>query len=421
MKNRLFIPLLLTLTMTTFTSCERESFSYEQEQPGDDTRAEGQISLSGLKLDVQLGNTRLNTKSTVDLSQYIIRVFDKDNANKLVKEWSYAELPELFSLKVGNYSIAAYSHDQLPAEFERPFYYGVKEFEVKADELTSIITIKCVLRSIMVSVIYDDELMELLEQDVNSTVKIGEGELIFHKDDNRAGHFLALNENQNVLNTLLKGTIDGEMIEYAMPIPNVKAGEHRIIRYSIKDFGTAQPEEGNGSFSITIDMSTTVVDQDGVIKPGEELIPDDKPNPDPDPTPNENIPTVVGQGFDITQPILVPQGGLEVIVNIAAPKGISNLLVEIDSNTLTEDILLAVGLAKSFDLANPGELQEGLSSLGFPTGDQVVGQKELLFDITQFTPLLGIYGAGTHNFKITVIDQESTPNRKDQTLTLITQ
>jgi len=421
MKNRLFIPLFLSLSMTTFTACDRESFSYEQEQPGEDNRAEGQISLRGLKLDVELQGESLSTKSGVDLSQFIIRIFDKENGNKLVKEWSYAELPEIFALKVGNYSIAAYSHDQLPAEFERPFYYGVKEFDVKADELTSIITLKCILRSIMVSVIYDDDLMELLAQDVTSTIKIGDGELVFHKDDKRAGHFLALNDNQNVLNTLLKGTIDGELLEYAMPIPNVKAGEHRIIRYSIKDFGTEQPEEGNAGFSINIDMTTTVVDQDGVIKPGEDLIPDENPDPNPDPTPNEDIPTVVGQGFDITQPLFVPQGGLEVIVNIAAPKGISNLFVEIDSNTLTEDILLSVGLAKRFDLANPGELQAGLSSLGFPTGDQVIGQTELLFDITQFTPLLGIYGAGTHNFKISVVDQESTPNRKDQTLTLITQ
>ncbi|MGL4292896.1 MAG: DUF4493 domain-containing protein, partial [Bacteroidales bacterium] len=205
---------------------------------------------------------------------------------------------------------------------------------------------------------------------------------------------------------------------------DVKAGEHRIIKYTIKNVGEEKPEEGSGSISISIDMSCTVVDKDEVIKPGEDVIPDEKPDPDPtpdpDPDPSEDMPTVAGQGFDITKPLNIPESGeMSVVVDIAASKGIANLFVEIDSETLTEDILLSVGLAKTFDLAYPGNLQEGLAGLGFPTGDQVIGNTALVFDISQFIPLLGIYGAGTHNFKITVVDQATSPNTKRQTLTLI--
>lgn len=93
-------------------------------------------------------------------------------------------------------------------------------------------------------------------------------------------------------------------------------------------------------------------------------------------------------------------------VTLSAANGIAHVYVTIDSETLTEDILTGVNLAASFDLAEPGELEAGLKGLGFPTGDAVVGQTTILFDVTGFTPLLGLYGAASHNFIIRLIDQQ---------------
>lgn len=420
MKKKIYILSLLFLSLVSFAACDRETLDYGTQQPEVDNRPEGKVSVSGLQLTV---NSQVKVKSSsVDLSPFIIRVFDKDNGNKLVKEWQYGNMPEIFTLKVGNYSIAAYSHDQLPAEFERPFYYGVREFSVKENELTTVETLKCILRSIMVSVVFDNKLANLLESDVQTKVQIGEGQLIYEKGESRAGHFYALSDTQNLLESSLSGTIDGEMINFNKAFSNVKAGEHRIIKFSLADFGEENPEGGNGSFDIQIDVDCEIVDQNETVKPGEDVIPDEKPDPtpDPDPEPEEDMPTVTGQGFDITKPLNIPESGeMSVVVDIAAPKGIANLFVEIDSETLTEDILLSVGLAKTFDLAYPGNLQEGLAGLGFPTGDQVIGNSALVFDISQFIPLLGIYGAGIHNFNITVVDQAGSPNTTRQTLTLI--
>ena len=47
-----------------------------------------------------------------------------------------------------------------------------------------------------------------------------------------------------------------------------------------------------------------------------------------------------------------------------------------------------------------------MNGLGFPTGAAVVGQTEILFDVTNFTPLLGLYGAASHNFIIRLVDQQ---------------
>ena len=126
----------------------------------------------------------------------------------------------------------------------------------------------------------------------------------------------------------------------------------------------------------------------------------------------QNAPTIVGSNFngnafDIENDVLEVAKGASVKLQVTlyAPNGIANVYVEIDSETLTSDILGGVGLASSFDLAHPGDLEVGLNSLGFPTGDEVIGQTELLFDITQFTSLLGIYGVANHNFIIRLVDQ----------------
>ena len=92
-------------------------------------------------------------------------------------------------------------------------------------------------------------------------------------------------------------------------------------------------------------------------------------------------------------------------VTLTAPNGIAHVYVTIDSNTLTKEVLESVGLTNSFDLAEPGALEAGLNGLGFPTGDAVVGQTELPFDITDFTSLLGLPGAENHNFIIRLVDQ----------------
>lgn len=424
MKKKLYILSMLCLALVCLVACDRETLDYGTQQPEVDNRPEGKVSIAGLQVGVT--TTPFVKSASVDLAPFIIRIFDKDHGNKLVKEWAYSEMPEIFTLKIGNYSIAAYSHEQLPAEFDRPFYYGVREFTVKENDLTTIETLKCILRSIKVSIVFDEKLANLLEADVQTTVRVGDGELIYEKDEARSGHFLASADAGNLLESAFSGSIDGEKINYKKAFSNVKAGEHRIIRFSLADFGEENPEGGNGSINIAIDADCEIVDQDEIVNPGEDVIPEEKPDPTPDPDPepepdpSEDMPTVTGRGFDINHPLSIPESGeIDVVVDIAAPKGIANLFVEIDSETLTEDILVSVGLAKTFDLAHPGALQEGLSGLGFPTGDQVIGKTDLVFDISQFIPLLGIYGAGTHHFKITVVDQATSPNTQRQTLTLI--
>ena len=247
----------------------------------------------------------------------------------------------------------------------------------------------------------------------------------------RAGYYKAANDDANVLATTLSGTVDGQSVSVVNNFTGIKAGEHRNIKYSLKS-NPGDTEGGNVGFEIEIVADCEIVDVtiniDPDVDPTDPTDPDPTDPTDPDPTdptnPGENAPTIVGtsfsgSAFDIDASHIVPEGGCEIIVTLNAPDKMANVEVTIDSNTLTPEILSDVKLTDYFDLAYPGQYQEGLEGLGFPTGDQVIGQTELLFNITDFTPLLGIYGAGTHNFIIKVTDQEGASVTK--TLTLITE
>jgi len=96
----------------------------------------------------------------------------------------------------------------------------------------------------------------------------------------------------------------------------------------------------------------------------------------------------------------------KVDVDIAAPAGIKNFVVDIISDQLTPTVLNDVGLTDHFDLCYPGAYQEALSGLGFPVGNDVIGKTALKFDISSFMRVLVIY-KGVHKFKLTVTDNNN--------------
>ncbi|MDE6715344.1 MAG: DUF4493 domain-containing protein [Muribaculaceae bacterium] len=128
------------------------------------------------------------------------------------------------------------------------------------------------------------------------------------------------------------------------------------------------------------------------------------------PQPSEDMPTITSTTVELNTPIdisnVTSENPMPFTVDMAAPNGFKNIFVEIDSPRLTPEELRNMGLAESFDLANPGEYAEGLSGLGFPVGDEVLGQVKTQFNITDFVPLIPILGSGKSVFKITVVDSK---------------
>lgn len=410
MKKIVYILFFALAGILSFSACDRE----KMDNDATTEQGEGTVNLASLRrlsVDVSSSPVSRAGEEEVNTTNYLIRIYNADKV--LVQEWKYSELPEIFTLKVGSYTVQAMSHEVANAEFEKPYYFAEESFAITANAITDLEPLVCKLQNVQVSVEYDDKLKELMGDDVKATVVIGDGSLVFTKDDTRSGYFKA-NSSINIMNATMRGTIDGKLESFTRPFSDVKPGQHRIVKFYLKYINDdGYLEGGFTKLKLTIIAQCTVIEKGVIVEQEEEIIPD--PNPSEPEMGTE--PTIAGDGFNIDGSLDVPKEGLTVVVDIASPNGIANLKVKIDSETLTSDILEDVGLASEFDLAYPGSLEPGLKGLGFPTGEAVIGAKEIKIDISQFTGLLGIYGEATHKFIITVIDQKRQSVEK--TLTLI--
>lgn len=406
MKKITYIMLFALAAMLSFTACDREKM--DGDATGQDEGTLNLASLKGLSVDVS-ATAITRTSDAVDTDNFLIRIYDEDE--NLTQEWVYSELPEIFTLKVGSYTVQALSHEVQPAEFEKPYYYAEESFTITVNTVTDLEPLVCTLHNIQVSVSYDDKLEAVMGDDVVTTVTVGESSLEFAKDETRSGYFQSNEEDSNILTAVMTGTIDGETRTVNYPVRDVKAGQHRLIQFYLKyvnDDGYL--EGGFVSVGLQIVAQCTVIEKGVVVSQEEEVITD--PNPS---TPVEK-PTIECLNFDIDENIEFNVGEkVEVNVKITSPTGLSNLKVQIVSEYLTKDFLESVGLTNEFDLTDPGIYEEGLKGLGFPVGDEVTGATELSFAITEFTPLL--LQAGTHQFVITAVDQNGSQTEKTLTLT----
>lgn len=409
MKAIKYFSCIFLLVTALFSSCMNDDPDFGQE---DDTpqldQGEGQVSFAAIKVEV---NVAITTKSeSINTDNYLVRIYSA-KTNLLVQEYpKLSEMPEIITLEVGDYRIEALSHDVQPVEWDKPYYKGTQTFSVKKDEVTMVEAIKCTFQNIMVTVSYSDDLKPLLKGDQSVTVFLGENKVTFNSTEKRAAYFASL-DISNTLIAKFEGTVDGEVLQMQKSFTGVKGGEHRNIEFTLD-----VPSIGDMALSLKLDAVCKNENLLIPVAPGEETILPEDPIVTP---PTNSGPTVTGDGFNIADGVELIDGETKtVIVNIGAENGIQNLKVEIDSNTLTPEELQGVGLSSSFDLADPGELEAVLKGFGFPTSKEVIGAQDLVFNLTQFTGLLGMLGSGTHNFILTVIDLAGST--KTVTLTMVT-
>ena len=420
MKNIFLICLTLMAVLFTFSACHSEKMETGA------TDVTGQLSLASMKMEVDLKVDTVypQSRAGVDVSNFLLTI--KNSQGEQVEQYTYSEMPEIISLPVGTYTVVASSAEAATNGFDVPFYTGsTEQFTIKENELTEVSALTCRLANVMISVEYDEELRKLMGEDVVTTVKIGDNSLDIPSSETRKAYLIAP-ASAGSMDITLKGTIDGESVTEVKRVENVQAGQYNIIKYVLSPVDDGNNSVGgNLNIAINIDSSMTSSDETVGVNPGEEPGIDDFPT-DGGEEPGDgdgdggdesgseqNMPTIVGtdfngKTFDISKDVLTVTKGQSVSLSVTllAPNKMAHVYVTIDSETLTEDVLVGVNLAKNFDLAEPGDLEAGLKGLGFPTGTDVIGKEEIPFDITQFTSLLGIYGAANHNFIIRVVDQQ---------------
>lgn len=407
MKKIFLICFTLIASTLLFCACHMESME-------DIVNAKGNLSLSSMKvgvnLDVDVVYLDSRAESEIDLSNYIVTIYDK--YSQRAGQWVYSEMPEIVSLAVGTYTVEVKSAAEPSNGFDIPYYKGTATCEVKENQVTEGLEISCKLANMLFTVEYDESFQDKISEDVVTTITIGENSLQIPASESRKAYLIAPDSETASMEVSLKGTIDGEVIDYSEHFDNVKSGVHNIIKYQFIPVSDGSVAGGAFSVSIAIDSSLTGSDESVSVNPGPEPGIDDFPTgggEEPgDGDGEQNMPTIVGSNFngnpfDIENDVLNITGAATLEVEINAPNGIAHLYVDIQSETLD---VTEVGLSNSFDLAYPGDLQEGLNGLGFPTGGEVIGKESTVFDISKFTVLLLTF-SGDHNFVIHVVDQQN--------------
>lgn len=407
MKKIFLICFTLIASTLLFCACHTESME-------DIVNAKGNLSLSSMKvgvnLDVDVVYLDSRAESEIDLSNYIVTIYDK--YSQRAGQWVYSEMPEIVSLAVGTYTVEVKSAAEPSNGFDIPYYKGTATCEVKENQVTDVPAISCKLANMLFTVEYDESFQDKISEDVVTTITIGENSLQIPASESRKAYLIAPDSETASMEVSLKGTIDGEVIDYSEHFDDVKSGVHNIIKYQFIPVSDGSVAGGAFSVSIAIDSSLTGSDESVSVNPGPEPGIDDFPTgggEEPgDGDGEQNMPTIVGSNFngnpfDIENDVLNITGAATLKVEINAPNGIAHLYVDIQSETLD---VTEVGLSNSFDLAYPGDLQEGLNGLGFPTGGEVIGKESTVFDISKFTVLLLTF-SGDHNFVIHVVDQQN--------------
>lgn len=393
MKRLQLISLTVLSMLIALTACHSEKVSFQMD-------TFGQLKLSSMQVTADTEPLVTASRVSADIKDYLITVYAADGGK--LQEWKYAEMPEIFTLKTGTYKLVAHAPEVTGAAFDTPYCASdEKSFEIRQDEITEIGEVKCTLHNVKVTVKYEDKLMALLGDDVKVTVKVGEEKLEYTKDETKSGFFHGKAGN-NVVDVVFQGSVEGEPVSITRSYAEIALGTELIVTYKYKESVTGIDPGTGGSFhapGISVDEKLIAVNETGAVLPEEDEILD------------FGKPAIEGDGFDLSQPVIVTNSNQEevkVVVNLMAPEGIAHVNVEIASENETFAGVIQEMFGGPFDLADPGALEEDLKGLGLPVSEQVINQQLVKFDVSQFMPLLTGDFAGIHRFIIEVVDNNSS-------------
>lgn len=360
------------------------------------------------------------SRAVTDLSPFIVEVVKSDGSK--VASWTYATMPPAPTFAVGTYTVRVKSHNPQPVEWEKPYYAGEQQFQIKANDVTDVDPIVCTLANVRVSIEVTEALKKASAGDVKITFTGEPGvDLEFAPDETRSGYF-AYTEGLSTMKVHFEGTVSGAREDFTHVLKDIQPGQHRLVKFALRinpnppadETGNIEIPEGEG---VMVDCGVTTYEVDGTVSSKEDVIDDsgrpgqeeggddpDPEKPDADKAITFSSSTLDLEGANMAEEFGEEEGLKAAVVDIHSENGVKSLKVKIISDFLTEDMLSGIGLTSQFDLADPGEYATGLAGLGFPTAAEVNGAHDLQFNITKFIPL--IFEEGDHKFEITVTDSK---------------
>ncbi len=423
MKKIYLIPLLSAGLL--MAGCSKEKGFDDEMSDG-----EGQVLKTALDMSTtsdQIMVTR--AEQGVDLSNFKIN-FIKKGETVAAKSYTYSEMPDVVTLKVGTYTATAELGQDLNAEWENPYFKGQsEEFDVEAYKITSFISpIECALMNIKATIAFDETLLAAMSSDSYVEVKVGDNPgLNFTSAEaasGKAGYFKHTNENTLV--ATFHGTVNGSEIVESKSYEGIAKGRWYKLTFKLHQNSGGDPT-GGASGEIVVDASVTTedVNADVTLEDDAPLDDSDRPNwgggDDPEPPTPDNAPEIIAisQGMVFDTPWSVTAASeCEFKIISHAEGGMQEFTCEIISQDLTPEELGSMNLPNVLDLVNEPAPDSkypnywnvlGNDPFNFPTN--VGGQSEVIFKLSDFMGMMAVFGNHQHTFRFHVKDANGEVNK----------
>lgn len=295
----------------------------------------------------------------------------------------------------GQYTLKAQSGTEKDAEFDAPYYYGEKAFEVVADKKVSV-EVETMLKSIKFTVVFGAELDKFFSAystTVSNTVPSGTPKkLTFSTKDAKSGYFKE-NPQSSTFNWNAEFVaFGGQPFILQGTINNTKANDHYIITFKLEE---GSYESGGARVVAVVANDNTLSQDDTDLNLG-----------------IKRYPEAVGEGFDIDQVKNVSKTDTDqsLIINFAGFPELKNVEVSYDCPPLSA--LDTEGAYRTFDLIGAlntptvlADLREDMKlDIEYTTVENC--RNAVKFDLTRLvestiTPAVGAQPPYTFTFKIT--------------------
>ncbi len=403
-----------------------------KEKGFDDEMSDGEGQVLKTALDMSTTSDQImvtRAEQGVDLSNFKIN-FIKKGETVAAKSYTYSEMPDVVTLKVGTYTATAELGQDLNAEWENPYFKGQsEEFDVEAYKITSFISpIECELMNIKATIAFDETLLAAMSPDSYVEVKVGDNPgLNFTSAEatsGKAGYFKHTNENTLV--ATFHGTVNGSDIVESKSYEGIAKGRWYKLTFKLHQNSGGDPT-GGASGEIVVDASVTTedVNADVTLEDDEPLDDSDRPNwgggDDHEPPTPDNAPEIIAisQGMVFDTPWSVTAASeCEFKIISHAEGGMQEFTCEIISQDLTPEELGSMNLPNVLDLVNEPAPDSkypnywnvlGNDPFNFPTN--VGGQSEVIFKLSDFMGMMAVFGNHQHTFRFHVKDANGEVNK----------
>ena len=409
MRKYLQILLVALATVVALSSCSKEKTGFGG---GEDPVVESECGFLtfGEECLTVISDVEIVRSSMINVDTFTCSIVSEKTGAEVMR-FLYGDRPtEPIELKVGSYKLNVSSGEIPQLAWESPTYGATVPFTIQKGQTNTLETIKCKLSNIKVTVGYDVELSNLLEEGSKSTVTIGANAMEFPYTERRAAYFFAPEEENNMV-VDMELTYAGKSSKMSTTIAGVKPGQWRAITINMPHIN-----EGNVVFTITIETMT--LDEEIIVDINEVLLTEELI--DDGPVVNPLAPIISWTGHDLNEIFQLKKSHFDeegyctvpVVIDMNANQStFTSVVVNVESTSEAfMESLLSMNFKEEFDLclvtpAGDPNLNTALSMVGIPTGSKVKGKESVSVPLTTLMPILYNY-TGTHTFTLTVTNAE---------------